>query len=93
VVAVQETWQGRDLPVLEAIVQAADEHGFVDVRNLDVGGLCPVRADIAVSGHTLHLILQCPDILCVSLPDVRCLIMKNARGDRNGGSGNNGRRA
>jgi hypothetical protein len=27
----------------------------------------------------LHLILQGPDILCVSLPDVRCSIMKNAR--------------
>jgi hypothetical protein len=54
VVAVQETWQGRDLPVLEAIVQAADEHGFVDVRNLDVGGLdreAVKRAVVALVGE------------------------------------------
>lgn len=38
-VAVEDTWQNRDLPVLEAIVKASDQRGRVDVRNLDVPGL------------------------------------------------------
>lgn len=52
--AVQDTWGSRDLPVLEAIVLASDERGYVDVRNLTVAGLDAdnvKRAVVALAGE------------------------------------------